>query len=415
MRPARPLAVLTLAVLLGACQMGGGGPPGGPGGPGPQAPPDDRVLIEAATAGPGDVASHLVATGVLESERQADLVPEASGVVTQILVEEGDVVSQGQLLAVLSNPSLDGAARRADLTLESARQDAARAETLHAQGALSEAEYTAAKAALSSAEASYQEATRTRGFTRLTAPFAGVVALRDLHLGELAGGKRAFQVVDLDTLRVVVQLPEKDLPRVAPGQPATLQGAYDAQATAQGQVARVAPVIDPNSGTARVTVSVTPGQRALRPGQFVTVRLQVDEHRGVLTIPRDALVWEDGEPVAFRVEDAPKDEKKPEDSDKPAEEPGWFAGLFGGEKAAEAEEVKPPDYPRRVAKKVRLKVGYADLDRVEILDGLEAGAPVVTLGTDGLRDGTAVRLPSDPPPKKPEKDDQKDASEGSGA
>lgn len=406
---------LLLFVALAACQVQTGGPPGG-GPPGENAekkgPVDDRVLVEVAPAGPGEVADHLVTTGLLESERQADLVPEATGMVSQILVEEGDPVRAGQLLAVLTNPNLEGAARRAGLELDRARQEAERVARLHEQGVVSESEHTAARQALATAEASFQEATRAKGFTRLEAPFDGVVAVRDVRLGEVAGGRRAFQVVDLAALRVVVQLPEKDLPRVRPGQPATLEGAYDAGSTARGEVARVAPVVDPTTGTARVTVTVDPGQGALRPGQFVKVRLEVDRKADVLTIPRGALVWEDGEPIAWRVEDAPPEEEKPgEEGEKKEEEGGLLARWFGDQDAMAKEEEKP-DWPRRVAKKVRLEIGYADPERVEVRAGLSAGDSVVTLGADGLRDGSAVRLPSDPPPKRPE---PKDGEEGKGS
>lgn len=403
--------LLPLAFLV-ACQMQMEGPPGGM--PGEKPEVDDRVLVEVAPAGPGEVADTLVTTGLLESERQADLIPEASGLVTQILVEEGDAVRSGQLLAVLANPSLEGAAQRATLELERARQDKARADRLHQQGALSDAEHAAALQALELAETSAREASRTRGFTRLEAPFDGVVSLRDLRIGELAGGRRAFQVVDLSRLRVVVQLPEKDLARVSAGQPATLEGAYDQSATASGHVLRVSPVVDPTTGTARVTVAVDPGDTTLRPGQFTRVRVEVDRRSGVLTIPRAALVWEDGEPIAFRVEDAPPEEEKEDGADKGAEAgfqmPEFLASLLGEEEKKDEEE--GPTWPRRVAKKVRLEIGYADRDRVEVRSGLAAQDPVITVGTDGLRDGAAVRLPEDPPPKKKEKDEDKKEGEG---
>lgn len=399
---------MLLLALLTACTMGGGPPGERPGGDGPT---DDRVLVETAPVEPGEVADFLVTTGLLESERQADLVPEATGVVTQIYVEEGDAVREGQPLALLSNPSLEGAAQRASLELERARQDAERALRLHASGALSDAEQAAAKQALELAETSFREATRARGFTRLEAPFDGVVALRDLRVGELAGGRRAFQVVDLGRLRVVVQLPEKDLARVHPEQPVVLEGAYDAAATAKGRVLRVSPVVDPATGTARVTIAVDPSETTLRPGQFVKVRVEVDRRAGVLTVPRAALVWEDGEPVAFRVEDAPPEEEaKEEEGDE--EKGGFLAGLFGGDEEEEQAD-EQPDWPRRVAKKVRIGVGYADPERVEVQSGLAAGDPVIVVGTDGLRDGAAVRLPGDPPPRKKEKEKAEDEGKGS--
>ena len=67
-------------------------------------------------------------------------------------------------------------------------------------------------------QASYSEATRSRGFTSIDSPIAGTVSVREVRVGELANsGRRAFRVVDLSKLRVVVQLPERDLSRISVG------------------------------------------------------------------------------------------------------------------------------------------------------------------------------------------------------
>ena len=79
-------------------------------------------------------------TGVLESEAQADISPQASGTVTRIYVEEGDTVSRGQLLASIDNVSLNAGADRATIELEKARQSLREAESLHSRGAISNRE-----------------------------------------------------------------------------------------------------------------------------------------------------------------------------------------------------------------------------------------------------------------------------------
>ncbi|MDP6946422.1 MAG: efflux RND transporter periplasmic adaptor subunit, partial [Myxococcota bacterium] len=224
----RLLLLLTVALAL-ACGGDGGGGHGGKGGGHGQGghgdsktEADPRILVEAATVERGSVGDHLVTTGTLESEAQADIVPEASGVVTDIRVEEGDTVRRGQLLAIIKNPSLDATADRARIELDAARRASTEAIALHAQGAVSDRELRDAKAALETAEATFNEATGSRDFLRIESPIDGTVSMRDVRLGEVAGGARAFQVVDLDRLRVVVQLPERDLGRVSVGQVATL-------------------------------------------------------------------------------------------------------------------------------------------------------------------------------------------------
>ena len=432
---------LLLVALLVAC---GGGPPGGGRGGGPggppgmdqsSGPPDDRVLVETALVSRGSVSDHLVTTGLIESEIAADLLPETTGVVTAINVEEGDAVTKGQVLATLTNPSLEAGADRASIEIGRAKRNLEQAEALHAQGAISDLELVEAREAKKSAEATWSEASRSRGFTRITSPIDGVVALRNLRVGEVAsGGRAAFQVVDLDRLRVVAQLPEKDIPRVREGQPVTLEGAYDASASATGHVLRVSPVVEAASGTVRVTVGVDPGQTALRPGQFVKVRVEVDRHDDVVTIPRRALVWEDGEPVAWRVIDSPeeddadKDDEGGDGEEKEAggdDGPGFFARLLNrGEGEGEDDDFDPWEgVPRREADKATLVLGFSDPQLVEVVEGLAEGDPVVVVGNASLRDGTAIRLVGDPElkekPKEPkdgedkaDKADKAEAAEG---
>lgn len=419
------LITLTALALGAGCGGGpeGGGPGGQGGGPGAEEEepgPERRVLVEAAPAAIGAVADHLVTSGTLDSDVQADIVPEANGLITQVLVEEGATVSAGQLLAVLANPSLDANADRASIELQRVRQALAEAERLHSQGAVSDGELRTARNSMAAAEASFQEARRSRGFTRITSPISGTLTVRDVRVGELAtSAKRAFQVVDLSRLRVVVQLPEKDLPRVRIGQKAVLEGAYNESARATATVERVAPAVDATTGTVKVTIRLDPEQSSLLPGQFVKVRLEVDRREGVLTIPRRALVYDEGEPVTWRVIDAPPPKAEEpaaagEGAPEAAEEgPGLWeqitALLPQDEATPEGEEGQEPEkdpwdgIPKRTVEKVRLKIGFTDADFAEVQEGVAAGDLVVTVGNNNLRAETLVKLDgdADPPPTPP--------------
>ena len=371
---------------------------------------DWRVLVETQAVSRGSVAQQLITHGSLESEAAADITPEAAGVVTQINAEEGDFVTRGQLLAVLSSPSLEAGNERAEVELLQARRIAEQANTLHEQGAISDTEFSEAKATLAIAEASFREARKSRGFARLTSPIDGTVAVRNVRLGELAGGAQpAFQVVDLERLRVIVQLSEKDLSNLHTGQSVELAGAYDENARANGSVLRISPVVDAQTGTVRVTIAVDTGTTSLRPGQFVKVRIETDRHSDVLTIPRKAVYWQDGNPVAWRViakpEEAEEEGKEDEKSDD--EESGFFSNLFGeDDKEGEDSEKEDPwkDVPLRIVERVNLEVGYTDADLAEIVSGLNIDDQIVTLGGETLRPDAQVKLPGDPGPTKPDEE-----------
>lgn len=423
--------VLIFGVLVAFAAAGCRGGPAGKAGSQDEDEPkaDERVLVEASEAALGSVADYIVASGTVESEAQADIVPEARGMVSRILVDVGDPVHKGQVLALIANPNLEASAERARIELERARDALNTAEQLHGQGAVSDKELADAQAAFRTAQATYEEAMRSQSFTAIKSPIDGIVAIRDCRVGELAnGGQRAFEVVDLQHLRVIVNLPERDLRRVHPGQRVLLQSAYAASSSGgpedgqtldsgqvRGTVDRVSPVIDPQTGTARVRIAIDPDQTALRPGEYVRARIEVDRHDGVLTIPRRALVWEDGAPIAWKVVPAPP-AKKDEEAEKKPEKQGLLARLLhwpGEAKAEGGEQADETPGPHRVVEKAPIEVGYIDPDRVEILGGLKAGDLVVTVGNSNLREHTPVRLPDDP--VAPPSDDTPKGGEPKGA
>jgi membrane fusion protein (multidrug efflux system) len=416
----RILAPILFALLTGCGGDGGRGGRGGHGGEKWGGKDTDkiadwRILIEAVTATEGEVAQELVTHGSLESEAMADITPEAGGVVTEIKAEEGDIVRKGTVLAVLSNPSIEAGSVRARLELGAAQRKYEQSEKLHQTGAISDAEFLEASDAFGIAKASYQEARGTHGFTRLTSPIDGTVAIRNVRIGELAGGtEAAFQVVDLSRLRVIVNLSEGDLTHLGVGQPVSLAGTYNTDVRASGSVLRISPVVDTATGTIRVTLSVDPmsGEGPhLRPGQFVEVRIAIDSHPGVVTIPRAAVRWLDGSPVAWRIIDKPDDETGADKKDADDDEPGFFAKLFSDDEDADKADAEDPwaDVPRRVVERVNLTLGYTDADTAEVSAGLVIGDQVVTVGGDNLRPNAEVKLSGDPNPKKPTKNKSKQA------
>lgn len=361
---------------------------------------DPRSLVDVAAVAKGDVGQHLVASGVVESEGQATLVPETAGRVTGIYVEEGEKVKSGQLLAVIASPSLDAAYERAGAELQRADTELSTAQRLFEQGALSKSELELAIRARATARTAHEEASKTRGFTRLVAPIDGIVATRSLRYGEMAGGAPAFVIVQLDGLKVAVHLPERELRRIRLDQPATLVSAWDEKAKVPGRVSLIPPVVDASSGTFKVTVAIDPGQTQLRPGQYASVRIEVDRHQGVLTVPRRGLIWEEGKPLVYKlVEGPPPDEDKQKEGEDGEEEkkaedmPEWLAKLTGQEPKKDDEELPGP-YRRAV--RTPVEIGYEDGDLVEIVSGLTEGEAVIVVGNEALRDDARVRLPGDP-------------------
>ena len=222
----RRMLLLTAFMAL-ACSGGGGPPDGDFGDEGEETVVDPRTLIEVGTVETGTVGDFLVSNGTVESEAQADLVPETTGTVIAIKAEEGDTVRKGQVLAVIDNATLDAALARAEAEATKALAELDKIRSLHDQGVLSDRDLQDAEFAEAAARTALAEARSTQGHTRLVSPINGTVAVRQIEYGEVAGGQLAFQVVDLSKLRVVIRLPERDLTRLSVGQSATLTSVYD--------------------------------------------------------------------------------------------------------------------------------------------------------------------------------------------
>jgi len=401
----RCLLVL-FAVLFFGCSMGEGSDPSGEE-EAEDKPLDPRTLVEQAPATLGSVGDFLISNGTVESEVQADLVPETTGTVVAIRAEEGDVVRRGQVLAIIDNATLDAALARAEAELTKAKAELDKIRSLHAQGVVSDRDLQDAEYAEATARTALQEARATQGHTRLVSPINGTVATRQLEYGEVAGGQLAFQVVDLTRLRVVLQLPERDIGRLQVGQTAWLTSVYDEETAVPGHVERIAPTVDPLSGTVRVTVTLDePEAGVLRPGQYVSVRIEVGRHDDVLTVAYAAVFYEEGRPMVFRVriEEPVEDEEDEEDEE---DQPGWFASLFEDEAQAEEPETEIPG-PYRIARKVPVELGFTDRDLAEIASGLEADDEIVTVGHKNLRDEGRVRYTEDPKMPAPEDEQEED-------
>ena len=309
----------------------------------------------------GSISETIASSSTVDSERRADIHVEAAGTIETLVAEEGDAVAAGGVLAILRNPTLKGELERAEAGFVRAREEFDSAKTLFEQGFLSGNDYDAAAHAFDTARVTVEQARETHEARRITSPISGTVALRQVRYGEaVSPGQLAFAVVDLRALRVEVNLPEKDLSRLRVGQEARIRSEVLADTDeVEGHLERISPVVDPLTGTVKVTVAVDPGQTLLRPGMFVNVDIIVDTHVDARLIPKRALVYDEGEPLAFVVKDS-------------------------------------------IVARTPLELGFSDRDLVEVTSGLEPGDLVVVVGQGLLRDGSEVRVVEQGPRPEPD-------------
>jgi membrane fusion protein (multidrug efflux system) len=344
------LSVLLLPALAGCGGSANGEERAAPGAsptPGPE-----KVPVEVALVREEPMAALYSTSATLRASRQATVTTRTGGVIRRLLLEEGQRVREGQTLAELESEEQRIAWERAQTTLDTREREAQRVEKLFQQQLVSEDAFEKARRDARDARHAADLARLELSRTAIVAPFAGVVVSRHLDVGNtVTAGTSVYTVADVSPLHADVNVPERHVARLAAGQRVRITP--DASpAGVEAVIERIAPSVDPATGTVKVTLAVGEGG-ALRPGAFSRVDIVTDNHPAALVVPRSALA---------------------------AEGQRWFLYRLGaGDKV----------------KKIQVELGYEAQDRVEVLakdEPIAAGERVVVAGTGALEDGSTVEV-----------------------
>ena len=336
-------AAFACVLLLSACQQGGE-PAGG------EEEEVAPVPVETSQPVRGDVYAVYSGTAPIEAFAEADVIAKVEGEVREILVEEGDEVEAGKILARLDGDRLRLELNESRARLEQMRSDFERNEDLREKGLLSEGEFEKLRYDLEALEASFNLASLELDYTRIRAPIDGVVSERFVKVGNtIRIGDPAFRVTSFDPLVAYLHVPEREYRQIEAGQPVAIDiDALDGQRV-MASVTRISPVVDPDTGTFKITIEIRDDERRIKPGMFGRMSIVYDVHENVLQIPRSAIVEDMGNQTVFVVED---------------------------DKAV-----------RRI-----VNTGYGYNGMVEITEGLSDGDAVVTVGQVGLKPDATVTV-----------------------
>lgn len=353
----RPLRLLLpVALAAAACQGGAHGRHQEE----KRAEAEVTTPVEVVRAVRGPVSDGIEGTATVEARVRATLRARVAGTIRQLEVEEGAPVTTRRPLAVVDRPELQSVLAQARANLEKAKRERETADQLRAQGLVPAQQAEEAAFAERQARLELDRLRDEQGLERITSPIEGVVIARHVHAGEaVTPGTPIFEVADLSGLEANLHVPERHLARLQVELPVELFAAGLGGAAVTGKVARIAPVVDPQSGTVKVTVDLGDGDGGrLRPGMYVRARVVLDTRPEAVLIPRRAVVHEDDRAFAFRVREG-------------------------------------------VAERLPLELGYGDRDRVEVRGGVEEGDALVVFGHRGLQDGARVRVIEPPPASTP--------------
>jgi RND family efflux transporter MFP subunit len=336
------------------------------------------LTVDSALAGRQDLVDYITVVGNLIGEATVDVAPRVGGRIESISVKMGDRVAKGQPIAKMEDRDVAEQVKQAQASLEVnkanvtarasdlkvAENNLLRAQAQFSAGLVSKqaledaesrsssavAQVEVARAQTAQTQARLDELKITLGNTNIVSPVDGFVGRRLLDPGAFAGTNTVLlSVVDISTVRLVANLVEKDFKRAQPGVEASVEvDAFPGEQFA-GKVSRVAPVFDPATRTASMEIEVSnPGFR-LKPGMYARVRLTAERRPAALVVPRNAVVDVEGARGVYVVD-----------------------GQNARFKA--------------------VQTGLQNADMIEILDGLDEGQRVVTVGALALRDGDKITV-----------------------
>jgi RND family efflux transporter MFP subunit len=273
----------------------------------PEAPAELIVRLapfEVTEVAPGDLSETLRVTGSLTPSRQVHLSAEVSARLLDVTVREGDSVKEGALLAQFDVVSLENQLAQAQSNAEATRVQFAQAQSdfertqtlverdLAAPTALENAQsgLDQLRAQVAAQETSVQNAQTALEKARVTAPFDGVIAERQVDPGAfVATGSPLFTIVDLTSLEVEATAPVSISNQITEGQIVTLRVEGFGDQTFTGEVERLNPMAISGSRMLPVYIALENTNGALRGGMFATGRITLEEKSDALWVPVEAI------------------------------------------------------------------------------------------------------------------------------
>lgn len=348
--------------------------------------PRKERVISVGTMAPvrKDLEVRLIYTADIQPYQQVNIFSRVDGYIAKIHVDKGDFVRADQLLVEVDHTDYVHAVNRAKANLEAARANVVSQEATirnvklnidrmralikdqyvsqqdvdNAQAAydVAVAQVGSLRAQVHQMEVALQQAETSLTYSYIRAPFAGSISVRNLDAGAFVSGStgststlsRGILVLqDITTVRVLVDVVEKDVPFVKIGQQAELRADAYPSRLFTGKVTRIVQALNPSTRTMTVEVDISNPDRALKGGMFARVELLVGVHANALQIPIDAVTRLETDQYVYTVQDGK-------------------------------------------ARKAPVVLGIQSDGLIEIVKGLTGTEPVIVSGKDLVTDGVKV-------------------------
>lgn len=254
----------------------------------------EAVPVKITRVRKTDIELFLVNNCTLEPEKHVDVVAKTAGIVKKIVVEEGFYVKTGDTLAELDDEESRLALSEARIKKENAERIYRRSLENFKDNIISREEYEERKFQYESAQIDFEKKQLEHKYTTIKSPIDGVVTNRYIDNGyNVEEDQIVFKIADFDPILAIIYVPEKDLNKIEQGQKARIVSEFSPDIELVGSVKIISPVVDPESGTVKVTIEISGLTRGvLMPGMFVSVHIVVGLHQEALVIPKNTLILE---------------------------------------------------------------------------------------------------------------------------
>jgi membrane fusion protein (multidrug efflux system) len=324
-----------------------------------QPPPEAVTTIMARTE---EWPATLSAIGTAQAVHGVTVSADLPGIVESIAFESGRTVAQGQMLVQLDTRQEQAQLEAAEAQLHLARLNLDRAKGLRTEGIISQAEFDRVSAEDEQARARVGEIQATIARKTIRAPFAGVLGIRQVNLGQyLSGGDPVVPLQSLAPIYVNFAVPQQEVAKVRPGGVVRVTADGPSGGAFTGRITAVDSVVDEATRNVQVQATLPNPDGRLRPGMFVQAQVVFGAASRVIALPASAISY------------APY-----------------------GDSVFVVEQVAGPRGERyRGVRQQFVKLGGARGDQVAVLSGVEEGEEVVTSGAFKLRNGAAVHVNND--------------------
>jgi membrane fusion protein (multidrug efflux system) len=309
------------------------------------------VQVVAVEAKQQPVTESLSLVGSVAANEMVEIKSETEGIIQEVLFEEGQHVEKGQLLLRLDETKLAAALAESESNFKLSQANFERAKQLLSDKLISQQEFDQASATFNLNQATLELKRRQLKDARIYAPFEGIVGARNVSPGQVITKETVLtRLVDLDPVKVEVNVPERFLQQLKVGQPLEFSVAAFPGEKFKGEVYFISPQINENLRTALVKARIPNPDAKLRGGMFASMDLTLQVRDSAIVIPEPAIMSN-----------------------------GDNFSVFVVDKDGNAQ-IRP------------IQVGLRLAGKAEILKGLHAGEKVVVEGVQKLRPGAPVKL-----------------------